>query len=658
MALCNEHGNFVPLKSVTVEARIVDLVADVTFEQVFINESFDNNLVVDGKQTDGLEIIYKFPMDDAAVLYNFQAVVDDVVLDGQVRKKEEAETQYNEAMACGKFGALVDDEETDVFQIRLGNFKQRVAIRISYHTMLKYENGKAVFFIPTTIAPRYNTCSTNFSNTVTEKCPYKFSLTMECSESVSSPSHEFTIVENKIVLKNVNMDRDIVFYIETPFEATATYQQGPDGNYVGMISYIPCLNKIPNQKTDLIFLVDRSGSMNGKAIEQAKEALNVILHSIPEDSYFNIVGFGSTFSELFEGSIQYSEYSLKIAKEFVQTMDANLGGTEIFAPLQKVLQRHSPKGYQKQIFVLTDGEVANVEEIIALIKNCKGNHRIFSLGLGSSACHYLVNSIARVGHGTSMYASLNENLETKILTQLQLALQPSVTNVQFEWKPLKQVPSTIESVFRGNAVCVFGMFGSEPDFVTMYGKPVSMRRMEDGSMLARLAAKQMIQELGFGERDEIIKLGLAYNIATKYTSFVAVGNNVVYKCTPLKSVRVANQMSSVDSCSTAQPLGMSFGFPSMAKIATVFKPASFNLIKHIIDLQNFDGSFNIDNKLKTKINYSSEFSSTAFVLAYLEMKCMPSIDTWRLVAEKARNWLRRKGLEQEVDKVKIKYFST
>jgi uncharacterized protein with von Willebrand factor type A (vWA) domain len=42
-----------------------------------------------------------------------------------------------------------------------------------------------------------------------------------------------------------------------------------------MLSLVPSF-KLAEQKTELIFLVDRSGSMQGAGIEQARQALKVL----------------------------------------------------------------------------------------------------------------------------------------------------------------------------------------------------------------------------------------------------------------------------------------------------------------------------------------------------------------------------------------------
>lgn len=63
-------------------------------------------------------------------------------------------------------------------------------------------------------------------------------------------------------------------------------------------------------KGEFIFILDRSGSMDGIRIQNAIAALEIFLRSLPEDSYFNVVSFGSNFEFLFKNSMKNTRNTL------------------------------------------------------------------------------------------------------------------------------------------------------------------------------------------------------------------------------------------------------------------------------------------------------------------------------------------------------------
>lgn len=647
MSLLLEDGNFVPLKSVVVDATVVDLVATVVVEHVFEQPAGHS-----------LEAIYKFPLDDAASVFAFEANVDDQLVKGVVEEKEQAKARYSTALQRGSFAALVEDDATDVFSIRLGHFKSRAVVRLSFVALLKYESCRAVFFIPTTIAPRYNAQGILFENFVVEKTDYVVSVRLDCAGAlVTSPSHSFNVVDGKVSLKSAYMDRDIIFYIDlkSNADAIAVYQRLQNG-FVAMITHYPDVARVQKHKAELIFLIDRSGSMHGKAIEQAKEAMEMILHSIPKDSYFNIVGFGTRFEQLFEKSCLYSEETLKQAKECINALDARMGGTEIYNPLKHVLERETLPGYQKQIFVMTDGEVSNVDAIINLLKKYEKTCRVFSLGLGSSACHHLINSMARVGNGTAMYANFNEKLEKKILHQLDLSLRPSVSGIEFGGNATMFVPTKPDPVFKDECIVSFCYFDSLPQ-VTLNGKIVEMRLINADGSLHRLATKRLIQDMQDGPQDSretIVKLALDCGIASRYTSFVAVGETIGDAILPTP-FRISNQIAYGYGGGMASSAGRCVvdSGPDCAGSASVvvdlkniecFGTCSVvenksTLVRRLVKSQKFDGSFVLDKVLAEEIGCGQECCQTAFVVDYLERYCLDEIDVWRLVVDKAKDYL-------------------
>lgn len=85
--------------------------------------------------------------------------------------------------------------------------------------------------------------------------------------------------------------------------------------------------EIDKVKGEYIFLLDRSGSMEGARIEKAKEALILFIKSLPLDTYFNIFSFGSRSEKMFESSVKYNDKEIKAVVNRVRELSANLGGT-------------------------------------------------------------------------------------------------------------------------------------------------------------------------------------------------------------------------------------------------------------------------------------------------------------------------------------------
>ncbi|KAG0126833.1 hypothetical protein HOY82DRAFT_569293 [Tuber indicum] len=197
---------------------------------------------------------------------------------------------------------------------------------------------------------------------------------------------------------------------------------------------------LPPQAHEIIFVVDRSGSMQDK-IATVRSALQLFLASLPVGSYFNICSFGSNRSFLWPQSKKYSEESLNVAKAHAMRLDSNMGGTEILAPMMDSMKKRRPD-MRTEVLLLTDGEVWDTERLFGFINESSrdGNVRFFSLGVGDAVSHSLVEGISRAGRGYSQIVSTTSNLQKKVMRMLKAALTPHVNDWDIDWagKPEKQ----------------------------------------------------------------------------------------------------------------------------------------------------------------------------------------------------------------------------
>ncbi|GLD50388.1 von Willebrand factor A domain-containing protein 5B1 [Lates japonicus] len=208
-------------------------------------------------------------------------------------------------------------------------------------------------------------------------------------------------------------------------------------NPVVMLNFCPDLKSISSDLRkvhgEFIFLIDRSGSMSGVNINRVKDAMVVILKSLVPGCLFNIVGFGSTFKSLFTTSQNYEEEALALACEYVRKIRADMGGTNILAPLNWILRQPMLSGHPRLLFLLTDGAVSNTGKVIELVRSHARYIRCFTFGIGQNACRRLVQGLATVSKGTAEFLAEGERLQPKMIKSLKKTMSPVLSDISIEW---------------------------------------------------------------------------------------------------------------------------------------------------------------------------------------------------------------------------------
>ncbi|CAG8476693.1 11290_t:CDS:10 [Funneliformis mosseae] len=435
----------IPLQNVVVKADIVDMISEVTISQTYKNV-----------EKDTIEALYKFPIYEAAAVCGFEAEIDGQrKVKGVVKEAKEAAKEYSESIQQGHGAYLLESESSDVFQCSVGNITsgQIVVIKITYVTELKHDSETEKIRFADVVS---------YSN----KADYYLDLTVTCRmtsiiQNIESPSHnistEMNIDENpkisKITLAEqiTYLEKDFILVVKSKNldqpRAFVEYNPETQTNCV-MLTLVPKF-ALNSTMTELIFVVDRSGSMSVEPMKKAAQALELILRSLPGDCYFNVVSFGSHHDSLFPKSQLYSETSLSKAIELAQTMTSNYGGTEIFQALKWVFE-NSRDDMPTSVFLITDGEVYNVDEVVELIREKeekkKDDLRIFSLGIGDSVSHDLVESVARVGRGYSQFVTTNERMDKKVIGMLKNSLKPPIKDYKITWTDVDFSESTEKEV--------------------------------------------------------------------------------------------------------------------------------------------------------------------------------------------------------------------
>jgi hypothetical protein len=202
-----------------------------------------------------------------------------------------------------------------------------------------------------------------------------------------------------------------------------------DNHTLAASYYVEDFGSGQERNNEFVFVVDCSGSMGGTRIRQARDCLQIFIRSLPSNSVFDIIRFGSSFDSLFEKSAPYNEGSAAKALVMASNLQANLGGTDLFRPLSHIYSEpHSGVG-NRQIFVLTDGEVDNTDRVLELSAANRNRNRVFTIGIGGADAG-LVEGLANATGGRWDFVHEGEDLSSKVIPQLQTSLSACLSDVQ------------------------------------------------------------------------------------------------------------------------------------------------------------------------------------------------------------------------------------
>ncbi|KAJ3761555.1 von Willebrand factor type A domain-containing protein [Lentinula raphanica] len=608
-----------PLEAVRASCLIIDISARVTLTQSFYNPS----------QHATSQAVYHFPVPASAAICAFEMRLGNGrVIKGISKDNKTAEEEFEKAVREGRQTSLLKWVTDDIFTISIGSIpaNQTVETKLVFVMDLMNESTDQIrFMLPMHVGERYGELPPELIDSSQASSKTRVRITIDIQTSgrildVDSPSHPGEITSTqypthlnrpsrrRMTVKyrsSAYLVRDFILIIEaekldTP-RCFAELEGDPDrsASLALQLAIVPKFNLVSNRPQEYIFVVDRSGSMGNQRIETAKRTLGVLLRMLPKNqSYFNIISFGSHTDRLWNDSQTYTQHTLDIATSAVERMDANYGGTEILNAMRNVLSSRRPD-IATAIFLLTDGEVNQIDDTTRLVKNATDSSstsaplRVYVLGIGEEVSTAMCEGIARAGNGVCLFAHQAESIDLKCFRLLRAGRTPFVKDVTIDWglpeeyiasgsnsvsfstssssqwtkrlRPfpiLQQAPTHINDIHAGVRLVVYAILRLKrvlvPEQVVLRGtldetgepfewrvpiRGVQLTNVEPGlPTIHTMAAWRFIQEHDMGRaplpsylptpgmiptveelhQAAIIRLGETYQLASRYTSFVAV----------------------------------------------------------------------------------------------------------------------------------------
>lgn len=586
-----------PLKALDVQARIDGLLAHVEVAQTFVN-----TLGVP------LEATYIFPLPDRAAVTRFRMEVAGRVIEGTLKERGEARQDYEQALREGRRAAITEEDRAGVFTLRVGNLMpgEEAVIRLTLTELLPFDDGTATFRFPLVVAPRYipgtplpgpsvgtgtapDTEAVPDASRITPPVllpgfpnPVRLSLSVEV-DPAGLPASDFRSSLHTVAVEDGHgrrhitlnpgerLDRDFILRYRLGEQAVRTSLvlhpdagDGREGTFV--LTALPPAERAQAQRPrDIVFVLDRSGSMSGWKMVAARRALARMIDTLTERDRFTVYAFDDVIEtpSAFQGFglVSATDRHRFRAVEFLAKVEAR-NGTELAQPLAQAVQQLGSQlaprvdaharsecatlPRERILVLITDGQVGNEDQILhALAPHVQGL-RVFTLGIDQAVNAAFLKRLAGLGGGLCELVESEDRLD-EVLEKVHRRIgTPVLTDLRLDPAGLEVdsrtvVPRRLPDLFPGAPLVLLGRYhGAAAGSVALHahdaaGRPwsetVSATR-SDNPAIAAAWARGQVRELEDryvthpGEQSklekQLVQTSLSFGVLCRFTAFVAV----------------------------------------------------------------------------------------------------------------------------------------
>lgn len=499
-----------PLIAVDVRALISGLSAQTTVSQTFRNS------------TDVfLEATYIFPLPDRASVTSFELFVAGRRVTGLLKERGEARADYDQAIRKGHRAAIAEEERSGVFSIRVGNLPphETVQVRLTLVGPLPVSDGEATFRFPLVVAPRYTpgiplngesvglgtTSDTDHvpdASRVTPPLllpgfPNPVRLTLEVkldprasaessSDSVAAhwlaglrSSLHATVIEAHDLLTvrlhpGERLNRDFILSFPVSGQELRTslrFQRVSETTpHVFALTIVPPRMPAATKPTprDVVFILDRSGSMEGWKMVAARRAIARMVDSLLDHDRFTVLAFDNSIDWPPEGKcLMAATNRLRWRTlEWLGKVDAR-GGTEMEPALIAAMRLWDADSSDRDraIVFVTDGQVTGEDRLLKTIKKYgQSLPRIYCVGVDRAVNAAFLKRLSDLGKGHCELVESEDRLDHALANINRLIGKPVLTDLRViapEGGVTDFAPANLPDVYVDRPVTIYGRVNSD-----------------------------------------------------------------------------------------------------------------------------------------------------------------------------------------------------
>jgi Ca-activated chloride channel family protein len=570
-----------PLTAMQIDARVRGVMAAIDVAQTFVNTTGT-----------AIEATYIFPMPDRLAVNRFRMEVAGRVIEGIVDERGAAREQYDQAIAAGHRAAITEEERAGVFTLRVGNLMpgETAVIKLTLVGPLPVDDGEVTFRFPLVVAPRYmpgtslggdqaGVGAVEDTDLVPDASrisppvhlpgmanPVRLALRVAIHDralrELASSLHAVTtsIADAQIVevVPGERLDRDFILRWRldgAELVSTLVCSDDADGKTgTFMLTLVPPSTKtLAGKPRDVVFVLDRSGSMGGWKMVAARRAVARMIDSLTSNDRFCALAFDDNVEAIPHAHlVPATDRERFRAVEQLAKVEAR-GGTEMLQPLELALAltRDGYTDRERMVVLVTDGQVGNEDHLMRQLGDLR-NTRIFTLGIDQAVNAAFLRRLASAGGGLcelvesedrldAVMAKVHRRIGTPVVTELALkgpgfTPGPGVDLSRGELAPMT-TPGKLPDVYAGAPVVIFGRYrGTAPASIELDGTTFGdafhatvARTVTTGTDLAASWARARIRDLedryATGAREleaEIVTVSKQFTVLSKFTAFLAI----------------------------------------------------------------------------------------------------------------------------------------
>ncbi|MFC1525433.1 VIT domain-containing protein [Candidatus Latescibacterota bacterium] len=531
-----------------VSVEIDDQTAHTDIDQIFLNP-----------QPWDIEGTYIFPLPSGASFSAFSMYVDGEPLHAEILPADEARQIYEEIVRQRIDPALLEYVGQGAYRARIFPIpaEGEKRVELSYDEILLRDAGIVRYAYP------LNT--EKFSSEPLEDVSVQVHIRSSAPiKTIFSPSHDIAVERNgefeaRVLYadEGVTPTEDFVLYYTVSadpvgLEILTHFDADEEEGYYLLLA-APQVDPVSEAVIPkrMIFVFDRSGSMAGEKIDQAREALRFAVNSMGPGDELNIVDYGTTVETFAETPVTVTGDIRDAALEYVDGIEAS-GGTNIHGALLAAMDMLAGDGFAEMVVFLTDGmpTIGEVDEeaIVAEVTDANPGARLFVFGVGYEVNTHLLGRLAGENGGSSTYVVPGEDIEVAVSAFYTKVSSPVLTDLAIDidgGRARDFYPPHLPNLFRGSQILQLGRLEADGDIVVrLSGQILGETRVFERDVASGEAGPEFLPRLwatrkvGFlldqirlhGEEDELVDevVGLSrrYGIITPYTSFLIVEDDL------------------------------------------------------------------------------------------------------------------------------------